>query len=103
MGNPGAEEGQDKVLIIQMLLAHEKRLKQIDGELRSIREYLTDIDALREQLSEWVMLTERGVVTAERRVAEARTGSGNIASIRRLLKNLREMERQRSRDFNDNR
>lgn len=103
MSNTGAEEGQDKVLIIQMLLEHEKRLKQIDGELRSVREYLTDIDALREQLSEWLTLTERGVVTEERRAAEARTGSGNVASIRRLLKTLTEMERQRSRDFNDNR
>ena len=103
MSNTGAEEGRDKVLIIQMLLEHEKRLKQIGGELRSIREYLTDIDALREHLSEWLMLTERGVVTEERRAAEARIGSGNVASIRRLLKNLREMERQRSRDLNDNR
>lgn len=49
----------ERVLIIQMLLVHEKRLKQIDTELRSIREYLTDIDALREQLSDWLKLSEK--------------------------------------------
>lgn len=59
MSKPDGEGGLDRVLIIQMLLEHEKRLKGIDHELRSIREYLTDIDALREQLSEWMKLTEK--------------------------------------------
>lgn len=45
--------------IIQFLLEHEKRLKQIDSDLRSISKYQTDIDALREQLSEWPKLTEK--------------------------------------------
>jgi len=43
--------------IIQFLLEHEKRLKRIDSDLRSISKYQTDIDALREQLSEWPKLT----------------------------------------------
>jgi len=47
------------VLIIQMLLEHEKRLKRMDDELRSIREYMTDIDELLGQLSEWLKLTEK--------------------------------------------
>lgn len=59
MSKPDGEGGLDRVLIIQVLLEHEKRLKGIDHELRSIREYLTDIDALREQLSEWMKLTEK--------------------------------------------
>lgn len=59
MSKPDGEGGLDRVLIIQMILEHGKRLKGIDHELRSIREYLTDIDALREQLSEWLKLTEK--------------------------------------------
>lgn len=51
--------GLDKVLIIQMLLEHEKQLKMLEDEMRRIREYLTDIDALREQLYEWLKLTEK--------------------------------------------
>jgi len=46
-------------LIIQFLLEHEKRLKRINSNLRSISKYQTDIDAPREQLSEWPKLTEK--------------------------------------------
>jgi hypothetical protein len=56
---PDRKDALDEVLIIQMLLEHEKRLKRIDDELRKIREYLTDIDALQEQHSEWLRVTEK--------------------------------------------
>jgi len=51
--------GLDKVLIIQMLLEHEKQLKMLEDEMKRVREYLTDIDALREQLYDWLKLTEK--------------------------------------------
>jgi len=51
--------GLDKVLIIQMMLEHEKQLKMLEDEMKRVREYLTDIDALREQLYDWLKLTEK--------------------------------------------
>jgi len=59
LSKPDGERELDEALIIQMLLEHEKRLKRIDRELNSIREYLTDVDELREQMSKWLKLTER--------------------------------------------
>ena len=103
MSESDEEEMQDKILIVQVLLEHEKRLKQIEDELRGIREYLTDIDAFREHLSEWLVLTESGVGLERRRAAEARPSYGNAASFQRLLKNLREIEHRRKRGLNDNR
>lgn len=48
-----------RFLIILFLFEHEKRLKRIDSDLRSIRKYQTDIDALRGQLSKWPKITEK--------------------------------------------
>lgn len=103
MSESDVEEMKDKVLLVQVLLEHEKRLKQIEDELRGIREYLTDVDALREHLSEWLVLTESGVGLERRRAAEARPSYGNVTSFHRLLKKLREIEHRRKRGLNDNR
>ncbi|MFQ6054339.1 MAG: hypothetical protein ACE5OO_08950, partial [Candidatus Bathyarchaeia archaeon] len=70
-------EKRDKALIVQMLLEHEMRLKEVEAELRRVREYLTDIDALREQLSDWVMMAKDGGEGGGRLASEARVDGGN--------------------------
>jgi len=91
----------DWILLIQMLLEHEERLKRMDGELRRIREYLTDLDALREQLSEWLRLTGRDEGAERPPEVWGRPAEG-AESIRRLLEKLRRIERQAERDLRDN-
>jgi len=98
-----AKGSHDNLLIIQMILEHEKRLEQVEDDLRSIREYLTGMDALREHLSEWLVLTGSGVRMQKRDADERRTASENTVSLHRLLKSLREIGHQGKRDLYEDR
>jgi len=59
MSEPLDEDTQNKVIIIQMLLEHEKRLKRMDYELSLLKEDVKKIETLKDKISNWVNLSEK--------------------------------------------
>ena len=59
MSEPSDEDTQNKVIIIQMLLEHEKRLKRMDYELSLLKEDVKKIETLKDKISNWVNLSEK--------------------------------------------
>lgn len=59
MSEPSDEDTQNKVIIIQMLLEHENRLKRMDYELSLLKEDVKKIETLKDKISNWVNLSEK--------------------------------------------
>lgn len=49
----------DRVVILRMLLEHERRLRKIDGELREVRRRMKAVEELKGEISYWLRLTEK--------------------------------------------